>query len=152
VNSGGKWWKMFNGRYSYAIEEKGRVFVPVKFRRGLSPEAEDTFVITRGFDGCLAMYPLDRWREFEEQLGELPASDPEARRIVRWFSANAEYVRLDSQGRIRIPNHLLEFAQLDSGTVIIGVLDRIEIWNPGAYEKQEKESDPTSMHLEGFKF
>ena len=136
---------MYSGKYQYSIEEKGRVFVPVKFRRGLSPEAEDSFVVTKGFDGCLVVYALDQWREFSKKLKALPLGNEKARRLVRWFSGNAEVVKLDSQGRIKIPQHLLEFASLDNEATIIGVLDRIEIWHPDKYSEKEKEFDPSTM-------
>ncbi len=136
---------MYNGKYRYSLEEKGRLFVPAKFRRGLSPDAEDSFVVTRGWDGCLEVHPLDGWRKVEKKLEEYPQEDVRARKLVRWFSANAEVVKLDGQGRIKIPQHLLEFANLEKEIVIIGVLNRIELWSPDAYAKEERESDPTKI-------
>lgn len=136
---------MYCGKYRYSIEEKGRLFIPVKFRRGLSPESEDTFVVTKGFDECLVVYPLDEWKEFSRKLKALPLGSEKARKIVRWFSSNAEPVKLDSQGRIKIPQYLLDFAGLNNEAIIIGVLDRIEIWEPDKYEEIEKASDPTKM-------
>ena len=136
---------MYNGKYRYSLEEKGRLFIPVKFRRELSPEAEDSFVVTRGWDGCLGIYPLDGWRKVEKKLEEYPQEDARARKLVRWFSANAEVVRLDAQGRIKIPQHLLGFAGLKKEVIIIGVLNRIELWNPEVYEKEEEESDPAKL-------
>ncbi|MDI6839754.1 MAG: division/cell wall cluster transcriptional repressor MraZ [bacterium] len=136
---------MYNGKYRYSLEEKGRLFIPVKFRRGLSPEAGDTFVVTKGYDSCLALYPLDEWRKVEVKLSSYPTDNPKARRVVRWFSANAEVVKLDSQGRIKIPQYLAEFAGLNKEVVIIGVLNRIELWNPESYEREESESDPTKL-------
>ena len=144
---------MYNGKYRYSLEEKGRLFIPVKFRRGLSPDAEGSFVVTRGLDGCLGVYPFDGWREVEKKLEEYSQWDARARGLVRWFSANAEVVKLDSQGRIKIPQHLLEFAGLEKEVIIIGVLNRIEIWNPEAYEKEESKWDPTKLRsLGGLKF
>ncbi len=136
---------MYNGKYRYSLEEKGRLFIPVKFRRELSPDAEDSFVVTRGWDGCLGVHPLDGWRKVEKKLEEYPQENARARKLVRWFSANAEVVRLDAQGRIKIPQHLLGFAGLEKEVIIIGVLNRIELWNPEVYEKEEEESDPTKL-------
>ncbi|MCK4352721.1 division/cell wall cluster transcriptional repressor MraZ [candidate division WOR-3 bacterium] len=136
---------MYNGKYKYSLEEKGRIFIPVKFRRGLMPDDEDTFVVTKGYDGCLALYPLNEWRKVGEKLKKYPTNDSKSRKTARWFSANAEVVKLDSQGRIKVPQHLVDFAKLVKEVVIIGVFNRIELWEPKAYEKEEKESDPTKL-------
>ncbi len=136
---------MYNGKYKYSLEGKGRLFIPVKFRRDLLPEAEGSFVVTRGWDGCLGVYPLDGWRKVEKKLEEYPQEDARARKLVRWFSANAEVVKLDGQGRIKIPQHLLDFAELKKEVIIIGVLNKIELWDPSLYEKEEDESDPANL-------
>jgi MraZ protein len=141
---------MFNGTYRNRIEEKGRVAIPFRFRNLLSPKADGTLVITRGYDGCLSLYPLDKWREFEEKLSKLPTADKRARILTRWFSSNAERVKIDRQGRIKIPQYLLDFAGLNKEAVITGALNRVEIWNPESYAKQNMEADPSEMeNIEG---
>lgn len=155
---------MYSGKYNYIVDSKGRIFVPVKFRRGMSPESDNTFVVTRGFDKCLIVYPIEEWRKAEERLRSYPTSDIRSRRVVRWFTANAEVAKLDSQGRIKIPQHLLEFigvgqnirasgdqnirrqkAEDSKEVIIIGVLNRLEIWEPQTYRDEENKSEPAGF-------
>lgn len=135
---------MYRGKYEYNLGDKGRLFIPAEFRRGLSPRAGGCFVITKWFDRCLAMYPFDEWRKVEEKLSKYPTNDVMVRRSVRWFTANAKEVKLDSQGRIKIPGHLLEFAKLSGEVLIVGAINKIEIWNPAIYE-EEGEVEPTAL-------
>ena len=142
VNCGELWGIMkFIGKYSYMVDHKGRIFVPAKFRKILSPDDEETFIITRGFDKSLVVYPRTGWKEFEEKLKELPYFKQNIRQVVRYFTANAEESVLDSQGRIKVPPHLLDFAEIKKDVIVIGALDKIEIWNPELYRKMEEETE-----------
>ena len=104
---------MFMGEYSHTIDTKGRLIVPSKFRESLG----DSFVVTKGLDGCLFVYDMTEWKSFEEKLKELPMSHRDTRKFARFFLAGASQVEVDKQGRILIPNVLREFAGLekDSG-------------------------------------
>ena len=124
----------FKGSYTYAVDEKGRISIPAKMRKYLSPEANDTFVITRGIEACLFLYPLDEWVKFERRLRELPLYNHQHRFFVRTLLMWATEVTLDNQARIMIPKKLLEFAKIEKEALIIGALDRIEIWNPKVFE------------------
>jgi MraZ protein len=124
----------FKGQYENAIDEKGRVAIPAKMRRVLHPEAAETFTATRGFEKCVFLYPLDRWEEMEGEFMQLNPYQREARDFVRTITRWAEDVSLDKQGRIVLPKRLMEFAGLTSEAVIIGSLDRIEVWDPQAFE------------------
>jgi MraZ protein len=139
---------MYIGKHKYSLEGKGRVFIPVRYRRGLDPEAEDTFVATKLYDRCIRIYPLNEWHRVEEKLKEYPQGEERNRRLVRRICASAESVKLDSQGRINIPRHLLEHAALEKEVIIIGVLNRIELWSPELYSKEESESD--RLNLDSF--
>lgn len=138
---------MFNGFERHNIEEKGRLAVPAKFRKGI----EDSIaVITRGYDSCLAIYTLQEWRHFEESLSKLTMVNPKARRIIRWFSGNAEVLKLDKQGRINIPQHLLDFAGIKKEVVITGILNHLEVWSVENYERQNLSGDPSEIEgIEG---
>ncbi len=128
----------FIGKYRYAVDEKGRVSIPARWRKSLSPEADETFVITRGLDRCLFLYPLDEWEKIEKRLRELNTFNPEHRYVMRVILMWANEVTLDNQSRIMIPKNLLEFAKIDREAILIGTLDKIEIWNPEVYEEYEK--------------
>jgi len=133
----------FIGKYTYVVDHKGRIFVPAKFRKLLAPEDDETFIITRGFDKSLIVYPKTGWVTFEEKLRSLSYSKHNIRQVVRYFTANAEESTLDTQGRIKIPPHLLSFAGLIKDTIVIGALDKMEIWSPERYNEMEQEAEKT---------
>lgn len=121
---------MFMGEYNHTIDTKGRLIIPSKFREALG----DTFVVTKGLDGCLFVYDNEEWSAFEEKLKALPITNKEARQFVRFFLAGAAEVEVDKQGRILVPNVLREFAQISKDVVLIGVASRIEIWSKERFE------------------
>lgn len=126
---------VFKGQAEYSVDSKGRVAIPAKMRKAMSPEAQDTFTITRGFEDCIFLYPLDRWSSIEEEIEDLNMYDREARDFIRIIMMWADEVSLDGQGRISIPNPLLEFAELDGSALILGAFDHIEIWNPDQFDE-----------------
>lgn len=116
---------MFMGEYNHTIDVKGRLIIPAKFREALGEE----FVLTKGLDGCLSIYPMDEWESFEQKLKALPLTDKNARAFSRFFVAGATACELDKQGRILVPATLREFAGLEKEVVLTGNLTRIEIWS-----------------------
>ena len=114
---------MFMGEYSHTIDAKGRLIIPAKFR----DELGEDFVLTKGLDGCLSIYPNNEWKDFEEKLKALPLNDKNARAFVRFFVSSATQCELDKQGRILVPVTLREFAGLSKDVVLTGNLTRIEI-------------------------
>ena len=116
---------MFMGEYNHTIDAKGRLIIPAKFRELLGEE----FVLTKGLDGCLSVYPMDEWKAFEEKLRALPLTIKEARTFARFFVAGAIMCELDKQGRILVPQALREFAGLEKEVVITGNLNKAEIWS-----------------------
>lgn len=113
------------GEYEYNIDNKGRLIVPPKFRSFLG----NAFVLTKGLDGCLFVFPQPEWEDFEKKLRELPVADKKARAFTRFFFAGAAECNLDRQGRFSIPAPLRKFAGLQKTAVIVGVTNRIEIWD-----------------------
>ena len=113
---------MFMGEYNHTIDAKGRLIIPSKFREALGSE----FVLTKGLDGCLFVFPMKEWEAFEEKLRSLPLIDKNARKFSRFFLAGASTCEL---GRILVPGTLREFAQMDKEVVLTGMLDRIEVWS-----------------------
>ncbi|CDF57823.1 division/cell wall cluster transcriptional repressor MraZ [Thermobrachium celere] len=116
---------MFIGEYTHALDSKNRMIVPAKFREGLGGK----FIITKGLDGCLYVYPLDEWKKLEDKLKELPLTNKDARAFVRFFFSGASEVEIDKQGRALIPQNLIEYAKIEKEIVSIGVSNRIEIWS-----------------------
>jgi MraZ protein len=125
----------FKGSYEYSVDSKGRINIPSKLRRYVSSEANDTFVITRGFDRCLFAYPLDEWNSLEQSVRKLSPFDSKHRFFERTLLRWAAESQLDAQSRITIPRELLQLAGIENAVLIIGVLERIEIWNPQLYQE-----------------
>jgi MraZ protein len=113
------------GRYNHTIDPKGRLSIPSKYREILG----DEFVVSKGMDGCLFVYANEDWKVFEEKLASLPLINPEARQFARFFLSGAQYVTVDKQGRILMPQDLREFAGLEKDVVLAGMGGRIEIWS-----------------------
>ncbi len=133
----------FKGSYEYSVDSKGRINIPARLRKNLSPEANDTFVVTRGCEKCLFVYPLDEWNKLEQSIRQLSSTNPKHRFFMRTLLERATETQLDGQSRITIPKDLLQFAGIDNDVLILGVLDRIEVWNPGTYKEYET-SQPES--------
>ncbi len=125
----------FKGRAEYSVDNKGRVAIPAKMRSALTPEARSTFIITRGFDQCVYLYPQDRWEQLEVEIRNLNPFQVENRSFIRGMLMWAEDVTLDAQGRIGVPKELLSFGGIEDKTVILGALDHIELWNPERFNE-----------------
>ena len=132
----------FMGSETSVIDAKGRITVPSRLRRGLDPEAADSFTIIRGLDGCVHMYPLDEWRRFSDKLRRLSKGDDNARRVFLMLSESAHETTIDGQGRITLTPRLLELAGLDRTVRLVGVLDHIELWSPERLGSQLDEATP----------
>lgn len=132
---------MFMGEYSHTIDAKGRLIIPAKFREALGEE----FILTKGLDGCLLIYPMDEWESFEEKLKALPLTDKNARAFLRFFVAGATACELDRQGRILVPSTLREFAGLEKEVVLTGNLTRIEIWSKQKWIENSNYDDMDSI-------
>ena len=134
----------FKGTYNYSIDHKGRLSIPVKFRMMADTPSSEYYVVARGFEGCLYIYPHDAWQQIEDKLALLKTiSDPQARYFVRTLLSNAADTKVDKLGRISIPQNLLELAGIKRDVVVRGVLDKIEIWDPEVLRKYE-DSRPDS--------
>lgn len=132
----------FKGQANFSIDSKGRVAIPAKMRAALRPEALGTFTMTRGFEQCIYVYPLDEWQKKEDQYSALNTYNREARHLVRTILMWADEVSLDGQGRISLSKPLAEYAGISDRALIIGAMDRIEIWNPDVFENYlEEQSD-----------
>ena len=135
----------FLGSEICMLDAKGRINVPARMRKNLAPEANDQFVIVRSFDPCVNLYPSDEWDKFDAKLTDLSNGDPEVREFVRGIYANAHEATLDSQGRLNIPDHLLEWAGLKKESLLVGIKDHLELWHPTSYEKRASSMDHSRM-------
>jgi MraZ protein len=128
------------GSYLHTLDEKGRVSIPAKLRRELLPKSNNTLIITRGLEGCLFLYPRDEWDRVKEKLRTLSFTQPDARMFIRIIASNANEITLDSQGRLVVPPNLREVSGLQREVLIVGSLDRVELWNPELYEQYFEKS------------
>ncbi len=129
----------FLGSYLHQLDEKGRIALPAAFRR---VTGEESLVLVQNKDPALILYPNAAWAQVEEKLGELMHKSAEARERVLKVVANAVEVVPDKQGRILIPERLQDAARLEGQALVVGVFDRIELWNPGLFEELTSEPKP----------
>ena len=122
---------MFLGEYHHNIDDKGRLVIPNKYRDDLG----NRFVITRGIERCLYVYSISEWEKLVAKLNTLPFTKKSARTFLRSFFSGAAVCEFDRSGRINITSPLVSYADLQKECVIIGVNDRIEIWNEKAFNE-----------------
>jgi MraZ protein len=123
----------FKGSFKHTVDHKGRINIPAKFRR--APGTAENYTITRGLNSCLYIFPVDEWEKVEQKLRSLAQTDPNALYYIRATLANAADVQVDRQGRIMVPANLIKLVGLTKEVLIIGALERMEIWDPEAFEK-----------------
>ncbi|SIS37953.1 division/cell wall cluster transcriptional repressor MraZ [Salimicrobium flavidum] len=134
---------MLMGEYRHNLDSKSRLIVPSKLRDSLG----DSFVVTRGLDECLFVYPPSEWERLEKKLQSLPLTKKDARAFARFFLSGAMESSLDNQGRLHIPPPLRQHASLEKQCVIVGVSTRLEIWSE---EKWEVYMEESRQSLESF--
>ena len=127
---------MFMGEYHQKIDEKGRLIIPAKLRYDLG----ENFIITRGLDGCLFVYPKNVWDNIIREYKNLP-NIKDTRNFMRIFLSGANCENLDRQGRVNISSLLIEHADLNKECIVIGVGDRIEIWSSDRWDKLNEENE-----------
>jgi MraZ protein len=120
---------MFLGEFSHTIDDKGRLTIPAKFR----DELESGVVITRGLDGCLWAFGRSEWEVMAEKIAKLPTTKEAARNFARFMFSSAFDSIPDRQGRILLPQNLRDYAGIQNETIIIGVMNKLEIWNPAKW-------------------
>ena len=130
----------FIGEYSYSLDSKGRINMPARFRQALSKNNKNTFVSTRGMDSCIWVYPLSQWFEIEKSLRNLSSLSRIHRTFVRNTARYASPSTYDKQGRITLSPSLIEYAGLEKEVLIIGMVNKMEVWNPKFLENTEKDA------------
>ena len=128
---------MLIGEYEHTIDDKGRLIMPAKIREDIG----ESFILTKGLDGCLFGFSKNEWTNFEEKLKTLPLTNKNARDFVRFFLSGATECEIDKQGRFLIVANLRQYAVMKKDIVIIGVGTRIEIWSKESWERYSKEDN-----------
>ncbi|MCP1101341.1 division/cell wall cluster transcriptional repressor MraZ [Aequitasia blattaphilus] len=135
---------MLKGEYRHNIDAKGRLMIPAKMRDDLG----ENFVIAKGMDNCLNVYPEEQWNTFERRLNELSTTtNAKARKLARFIQGSANDADLDKQGRTLIPPALRDFAKLDKEVVFVGVGKHAEIWDRAMWEAQSAEIEESIEEL-----
>lgn len=136
-DSGTKWGDfMFMGEYHHTIDDKGRLIVPAKIRYELG----SNFIVTRGLDKCLAIYPSTEWSKVIDKYKQLPDTK-DARKFKRFLLSGATANDFDKQGRVNISIPLIDYAELERDCIIIGVDDHLEVWSKDNWESFIKENE-----------
>ncbi len=134
---------MFIGEYSHTLDDKKRLSLPARFRKGLG----NKIIITKGFESCLVVYTLKEWESISEKLANLPVSQSEARGYARLVLGGAMEIEIDKLGRALLPDYLAEYAGIKKNAVICGLSKRIEIWDSEKWQTYRKKVE---SEFEGF--
>jgi MraZ protein len=139
---------MFTGEFKHAVDSKGRVAIPARFRLQL----EDGAVITKWVDGCAAIFPRGEFEQFATKVAALPLADERARAVARFIFKSAFDVETDAQGRILLPPAIREWADLRSEATVVGHYNYVELWSPDRLQASQHEvasSDGLAGHMSG---
>ena len=137
---------MLIGEFSHGMDKKNRIIIPAKLREGLG----DTFIMTKGLDSCLYIYPKSEWEVFEKKLKALPMTDKNVRAFVRFFFSGANEMEPDKMGRVLIPQSLLSYAGIEGEVVSVGMMDRVEVWSKEkwtAYNESDMDMDTIAAKM-----
>ena len=130
----------FSGEYRFALDPKKRINIPAALRRMLSPEADGVLVFARGFEGCVYVYPSDEWKRLTHKLNSLDSFQDKVRNFIRLFVGSAFKTTMDNQGRVLLPDQVLEMAQIEKEILLLGSLNKWELWNPEKYHTYMKDN------------
>src|SRR6516164_8590998 len=125
----------FLGEYEATIDSKGRFLLPAGFKKQMADETKTQFVINRGFEKCLSLYPMESWEPIFSEISKLNDFDPKVRAFRRFFLNGATLTELDSAGRLLVPSNLKEHAGLEKDIVLIAAVNKIEIWDKLKYQQ-----------------
>jgi MraZ protein len=125
----------FLGEYEATLDSKGRFLLPAGIKKQLPVEVDPVFVVNRGFEKCLTVYPMQSWTPIYENISALNDFDPKVREFRRYFLNGAIQLELDSAGRILLPKNLLEHAGLEKDIVLVSAVTKLEIWDKNKYQQ-----------------
>lgn len=124
----------FIGEFDCKLDVKGRLMVPTGLRKQLDPVAQERFVVNRGFEKCMVLYPKNEWDKVSAEINQLNQYVKKNRDFIRYFYRGATELSLDSSGRILFPKRLMEYADIQKEAVLFAYSDRIEVWNKDIYD------------------
>jgi MraZ protein len=138
---------ILHGEYECRIDEKGRIIIPAGLKKQLPVEAQEKFVINRGIEHCLTMYPMNEWMEVSRDVNKVDLFTKDDRRFARKFNAGATDLQLDASNRVLIPRSLLEYARIDKDLILSAFSNRIEVWSKEEYEEHLKMTEEEYSNL-----
>lgn len=133
----------FSGEYRFFLDAKKRVSIPSGIRKMLPPESEGALVFTRGFEGCVYVFPNDEWKRLTHKLNTLDSFNVKVRDFIRMFVGPAFKTVMDNQGRVILPDYILEIAKIKKDILLLGSLNKWELWNPSVFEQYISENNPS---------
>ena len=131
----------FTGQFTFSIDSKNRINIPAPLRKQFSKKDKKTLVVTRGIDHCTWIYPISEWNFIQNELTQLSSLSKTNRIFLRNHLRHANIVKFDSQGRFVFPQSLINYSSIDKEVTIIGVLNKIEIWNPKLLQKVDQSDE-----------
>jgi len=129
----------FLGEYECRLDAKSRFLLPAGLRKQIDPVAKEEFVMNRGFEGCLVLYPVNEWEKITSRMRKLNLFTEKARRFFRQFHNGATSISLDSNGRVLVPKTLIKYGELKKDVVLFAYANRIEVWAKDEYEAEMAE-------------
>lgn len=132
---------MFIGQFEHALDKKGRLVMPSRFRELFQEQYIEQFVLTKWFDECLRLFPLPEWKNLEKKLSALPQTDAKARYVMRLIFSNAMDLSLDRQGRIFVPVALRQDVAIEKDIVVVGLNNHIELWAKARWDSYRQKTD-----------
>lgn len=134
----------FLGEYEVTMDAKGRFLLPVALKKQLAEESASQFVINRGIETCLTLYPMQSWEPIFSEVSKLNEFDPKVRQFRRYFLNGATNLELDSAGRLLLPKSLMDYAGLVKDIVLVSAVNKIEIWDKIKYTQFFETFSPES--------
>ena len=131
----------FTGQFTFSIDSKNRINIPAPLRKQFSAMDKKTFVVTRGIDQCAWIYPISEWNFIQNELKQLSSLSKTNRTFLRNHLRHANILKFDSQGRFVLPQSLIDYSSIKNDVTIIGVLNKIEIWNPNLLRKVDQSDE-----------
>ena len=131
----------FTGQFTFSIDSKNRINIPAPLRKQFSAKDKNTFVVTRGIDQCAWIYPISEWNFIQNELKKLSSLSKTNRTFLRNHLRHANISKFDSQGRFVLPQSLIDYSSIKKDVTIIGILNKIEIWNPNLLRKVDQSDE-----------